>query len=59
MNYMLYDMDVEVVEMKLTGVWQIGNNDHIGLKYYDGQKPKWFHRLMARVFLGWTWVDLK
>ena len=42
MNYMLYDMDVEVVEHKITGVWKIGNNDHIELKFYDGQKPTWF-----------------
>jgi hypothetical protein len=38
---------------KPVGAWQIG-----GSVYYQmTKKPIWLHRVMARVLLGWVWID--
>ena len=48
-----------------TGTWHMRNcggysgYESIRLKFYDGHKPHWFHRLMARLLLGWEWEDRK
>ena len=59
----------EVKVHKLTGVWKLGTytkvdnqyqfNNWLELRYFDGLKPHWFHRLMARLLLGWHWEDKK
>lgn len=28
-----------------------------GLSIYLEKKPKWFHRTMMKLCLGWEWVD--
>lgn len=55
------------VLMKHTGTWKIETYNHlrgeffqhIELRYFNGLKPHWFHRLMARLLLGWKWEDRK
>ena len=29
------------------------------VEYHITKKPKWFHRIMVRILLGWKWVDYK
>jgi len=29
----------------------------VGLKIYFGKKPKWLHRKMMKLCLGWEWID--
>ena len=59
------DDDTEGVKIliKHTGTWKPGITDiyncHLGFYYYNGLKPHWFHRLMARLLLGWKWEDRK
>ncbi len=59
------DDDTEVVKIliKHTGTWKIGTTDiynsHLEFHHYNGLKPHWFHRLMARLLLGWKWEDRK
>lgn len=36
------------------GQWEIGNG---GLLVPLERKPLWLHRVMARLLLGWEWVD--
>ncbi len=54
--------------LECTGVWKIGTTykdvegeffNHIEFRYFNGLKPHWFHRLMARLLLGWIWEDKK
>ena len=50
--------------MKHTGTWMIGTTKgelrcYLEFHYYNGLKPHWFHRLMARLLLGWKWEDRK
>ena len=51
------------VLMKHTGTWKIGStnifNPHLEFYYFNGLKPHWFHRLMARLLLGWKWENRK
>lgn len=57
-NFISYSNE-HIEEIKLhqpSGSWIIGN-EHMTFKYYNGQKPHWFHRLMARILLGWKWVN--
>jgi hypothetical protein len=53
---------------RCTGVWKIGTTykdvekefySHIEFRYFNGLKPHWFHRLMARLLLGWRWEEKK
>ena len=37
------------------GCYALGGN--IGLKIYFGKKPKWLHRKMMKLCLGWEWID--
>jgi len=42
-----------VTPPKPVGAWRIG-----GSVYYQmNKKPIWLHRIMARVLLGWEWID--
>ena len=43
---------------------EINKHDHVGLWVITSSfrirvrtKPNWFHRLMARLLLGWKWED--
>lgn len=57
----------EIITNRHTGTWKIGTYNHlrgeffqhIELRYFNGLKPHWFHRLMARLLLGWKWEDKK
>jgi hypothetical protein len=40
---------------KYVGCYQIGGP--MGLQINLKQKPRWFHRKMMRLCLGWEWVD--
>jgi hypothetical protein len=58
------DEDTEqIITNRHTGTWKIGATDiynsHLEFHYYNGIKPHWFHRLMARILLGWKWEDRK
>jgi hypothetical protein len=37
------------------GCYALGGD--IGLKIYFGKKPKWLHRKMMKLCLGWEWID--
>jgi len=37
------------------GCYCIGGN--IGLKIYFVSKPKWLHRKMMKLCLGWEWIN--
>ena len=37
------------------GCYCIGGD--VGLKIYFGKKPKWLHRKMMKLCLGWEWID--
>jgi hypothetical protein len=39
------------------GCYKIGGEQ--GLRIYLATKPKWFHRKMTKLCLGWEWVDNK
>ena len=40
---------------KYIGCYCIGGD--IGLKIYFKTKPKWFHRTMMKLCLGWKWEN--
>jgi hypothetical protein len=37
------------------GCYALGGD--VGLKIYFGKKPKWLHRKMMKLCLGWEWID--
>jgi hypothetical protein len=37
------------------GCYSIGGD--FGLKFCFGKKPKWLHRKMMKLCLGWEWID--
>jgi len=37
------------------GCYSIGGD--VGLKIYFASKPKWLHRKMMKLFLGWEWIN--
>ena len=37
------------------GCYALGGD--VGLKIYFGKKPKWLHRQMMKLCLGWEWID--
>lgn len=37
------------------GCYALGGD--VGLKIYFGKKPKWLHRKMMKMCLGWEWID--
>jgi hypothetical protein len=59
------DEDTEqIITNRHTGTWMIGTTKgefrcYLEFHYYNGIKPNWFHRLMARLLLGWKWEDRK
>lgn len=40
---------------KYVGGYRIGGPT--GLQINSEKKPIWLHRMMARVLLGWVWID--
>jgi len=56
-------IDFSKVEYRFTpmpvyvGGYQIGGP--MGLQINMQKKPKWIHRTMMRLCLGWEWVDVK
>lgn len=52
----------EIITNRHTGTWKIGTTkgefrSYLEFHYYNGIKPHWFHRQMARLLLGWKWED--
>lgn len=47
--------DVFIPGPDYVGCYALGGN--IGLKIYFGKKPKWLHRKMMKLCLGWEWID--
>ncbi len=43
---------------KYAGGYQMGGNAY-HTKFMLLEKPCWLHRKMAKLLLGWTWVDNK
>jgi hypothetical protein len=39
------------------GYYKIGGN--IGMQISLGKKPKWIHRKLTKLLLGWEWKDNK
>jgi hypothetical protein len=37
------------------GCYALGGN--LGLKIHFVKKPKWLHRKMMKLCLGWEWID--
>jgi hypothetical protein len=37
------------------GCYALGGN--VGLKIYFAKRPKWLHRKMMKLCLGWEWID--
>ncbi len=44
-------------QSKYAGCYQIGGDN--GLQIWFKNKPIWLHRKMAKLLLGWEWVDNK
>lgn len=45
---------------KVKGAYVLGSrNMENTIAFHLAFKPKWFHRQMMRIFLGWYWVDEK
>jgi hypothetical protein len=44
-----------VVTPDYVGCYALGGG--VGLKIYFGKKPKWLHRKMMKLCLGWEWID--
>lgn len=44
-----------VVTPDYVGCYALGGD--VGLKIYFGKKPKWLHRKMMKLCLGWEWID--
>ena len=40
---------------KYVGYYRIGGE--LELRIYFSKKPKWFHRKMMHICLGWEWID--
>ena len=45
----------EINKHDYVGLWVITSSFRIRVR----TKPNWFHRLMARLLLGWKWEDRK
>ena len=67
-KHVISDFSEYANTLECTGVWKIGTTykevggefyNHIEFRYFNGLKPHWFHRLMARLLLGWIWEDKK
>lgn len=41
---------------KPIGEWKIGDESHF-ISFALTQKPKWFHRVCAKLFFGLRWID--
>ena len=51
---------VELTKKSVGGYDITGNHGGANsVKFMMTKKPKWFHRVCTRFFLGWTWVDEK
>ena len=46
-----------ITTIKYVGGYQLGGVG--GLRINFKTKPLWFHRMMMKLCLGWTWVDTK
>ena len=44
--------------IKYAGCYRIGD-DGVGACFYLEKKPRWFHRKMMKLCLGWEWRDNK
>ncbi len=43
---------------KVKGAYVLGSRNKINtIAFHLTFKPKWLHRQMMRIFLGWYWVD--
>ena len=38
---------------KIAGCWRISGDFHV----HVSKRPNWFHSKMAKLLLGWEWVD--
>jgi hypothetical protein len=43
------------INFNYVGCYCLGGD--VGLKIYFKTKPKWFHRKMMKLCLGWEWLD--
>lgn len=45
---------------KVKGAYVLGSRNKTNtIAFHLTFKPKWLHRQMMRIFLGWYWVDEK
>ena len=52
-----YSSSLTITQPNHVGCYKIGGKQ--GLYIYLTIKPKWFHRKMTKLCLGWEWVDNK
>jgi hypothetical protein len=52
---MHYLMKLNIKTPEYVGCYSIGGD--VGLKIYFASKPKWLHRKMMKLFLGWEWIN--
>ncbi len=50
-----YKQTEEIKKHDHVGKWIISSSFHVRVQ----TKPNWFHRLMARILLGWKWENRK
>ena len=44
--------------LKVKGAYVLGSRNKTNtIAFHLAFKPKWLHRQMMRIFLGWYWVD--
>ena len=48
-----------VSQSKYVGGYKIGSGENGCILFTLSTKPKWFHRKMVKLCLGWEWVDNK
>jgi hypothetical protein len=48
---------IAITQPNHVGCYKIGGEQ--GLHFYLTIKPKWFHRKMMKLCLGWEWIDNK
>jgi hypothetical protein len=57
-NKLPYLGTLTISQSNNVGYYRLGSGED-GLHFCLTNKPKWFHRKMTKLCLGWEWVDNK
>ena len=52
------DRQYSVEDVEIAGYYRIGD-DKGALQIMLPTKPKWLHRKLCELLLGWEWIDIK